>query len=120
MPKAFNPKSVALLRKRGYIAENTEHWNNFAKISQDLFGFVDVAAVRDGILLLVQVTSKGGMSTRLKKIQTNSIAKVLMTVPGVRISIHGWHAEKHGKVNRWKVVEKDIQQVDFWGGVQDG
>ena len=116
MPKSFNPRSVLLLRKRGYLAENTEHWNAHAKVSQDLMGFVDVIAVRKEELVLCQTTSWTAMSSRLKKIRQNEYAKWLIGVPGIRIVIHGWKKTRtEGGAVRWKVKEQEVTTTDFWG-----
>ena len=116
MPKSFNPRSVLLLRKRGYIAENTEHWNAHAKVSQDLYGFVDVIGVRKEELVLVQTTSWTAMSSRLKKVRQSEAARWLITVPGVRIVLHGWKKTKtEGGAVRWKVKEQEVTVTDFWG-----
>ncbi|WP_428851320.1 hypothetical protein [Imbroritus primus] len=44
-------RTLALLRKEGYTAEVTEHWNAFAGIRQDLFNVIDVLALGDGEIL---------------------------------------------------------------------
>jgi hypothetical protein len=116
VPKAFNPKSVALLRKRGYHSENTEHWNAYAKIAQDLLGFVDVIAVGKGEMLLVQVTAWGSISNRLRKIRESDNARACIKVPGVHIVIHGWKKTvTAGGAVRWKVKEREVIFTDFWG-----
>ena len=43
--------SLKLMKERGYLCQIVERWNAFAKIRQDLFGFVDVLCVsKDGVV----------------------------------------------------------------------
>ena len=61
-------RSLAYLREQGYTVAIVERWNPFARIRQDLFGFVDLLAIRKGETLAVQTTSTN-VSERIKKIQ---------------------------------------------------
>jgi hypothetical protein len=45
-------RSLELLRELGYTAKVVEHWNQYAKIRQDLFG-VDILALKPGEPVLV-------------------------------------------------------------------
>jgi len=67
---ATSPTQYVLreLRKQGYLCQVTEHWNPFARIRQDLFGFVDVLAIKDGETLAVQATSRSNVPARVRKI----------------------------------------------------
>ena len=50
-------RSLALLRELGYTAKVVEHWNQYAKIRQDLFG-LDILALKPGEpVLVVQATT---------------------------------------------------------------
>lgn len=92
-------RSLAHMRKLGYLCEVTERWNNFAKIRQDLYGFIDVLCVGEDIVG-VQTTTKGNMKARIDKISNHdNFAAVLGS--GIRIVVHGW--EK--KDNRWVLSE---------------
>ena len=96
-------RSLALLRGRGYTAAVTEHWNAFARLRQDLYGFVDVLAVGHGHTVAVQTTSYGNVAARVSKIRNSAIAPTLRAA-GWRVSVHGWR-----KVNgRWQVREVDL------------
>ena len=45
---ATSPTQLSLkkLREEGYIVAVVEHWNSFARIRQDLFGFIDLLALK--------------------------------------------------------------------------
>lgn len=103
--KAKAPTSkltLALYRSQGYECAVTEHWNVFARIRQDLFGFCDIMAVGHDEVLFIQTTSKSNMSSRRKKILGNPVARLLMATPNVRVILGGWY--KAG--SRWQYAEE--------------
>ena len=66
----MSPTQRALkhLREMGYQAQVVEKWNAFAKIRIDLFGCIDIVAVRPGVPVLgVQCTSHSNISSRFQK-----------------------------------------------------
>jgi hypothetical protein len=88
-------RTLKYLRELGYNAAVTEHWNQFARIRQDLFGFVDVLAIRQGETLAVQCTSNTNVSARLNKIADHENTPWLRKA-GWRIEVHGWTKGKRG------------------------
>ena len=56
---AMSPTQLSIrhLKENGYLVAVVEKWNPFVKIRQDLFGFIDVLAIRENETLAVQVTS---------------------------------------------------------------
>lgn len=104
-------RSLELLRKQGYTVGVVEHWNPFARIRQDLFGFIDLVAVRPGVrgVLAVQTTSGGNVSARLAKIRSEARAGIWLAA-GNAIVVHGWR--KNSK-RRWECREV---VVDFVNG----
>ena len=80
-----------------------EHWNPFAHIRQDLFGIIDLLALRDGETLAVQTTSAANVSARVKKI-ADAEATADIRKAGWRILVHGW--KKVG--NRYQLREVDV------------
>ena len=90
-------RTLALLRKDGWTAAVVEKWNPHARIRQDLFGIIDVLAVRDGDTLGVQCTSASNVSSRVQKI-TDSDALPRLREAGWLVVVHGWR--KNTK-NRW-------------------
>ncbi len=96
-------RSKKLLEDQGYLVAVVEKWNAHAKIRQDLFGFVDLIAIREGETLGVQTTSYSNVSARISKIaEHENVGRVRKA--GRRIVVHGWHKVK----NRWVVREVDI------------
>ena len=98
-----SPTSLTLrkLREDGYTAEVVERWNPHARIRQDLFGFVDVLAVRAGETLAVQTTSATNVSSRIHKI-ADSPNIAIVREAGWTIRVHGWAKIK----GRW-VLKRD-------------
>ena len=81
-----------------------EKWNPHARIRQDLFGFVDVLALRDGETIAVQSTSWANVSARVKKIaESEHVAAVRKA--GWKIIVHGW--KKNAKTNRYELKQID-------------
>ena len=68
-----SPSAVLMkqLKAEGWTAGVVEHWNSFAHVRQDLFGFIDIIACHPGSKRIVgfQVTSYANMSARLQKIR---------------------------------------------------
>ena len=93
-------RSLKLLRDAGWVCAITEHWNPFAFIRQDLFGFVDILAIKHKAMLAVQTTSDDGshMSSRVRKITDNPNYELLKSTR-CKIMVQGWKKVK----NKWKV-----------------
>ena len=92
-------RSLAYMRKQGYLCEVTEKWNPFAKIRQDLYGFIDVLCVGEDVVG-VQTTTKANMKARIDKISNHDNFPFVLH-SGIRIVVHGW--EK--KDNKWVLSE---------------
>jgi hypothetical protein len=72
-----------------------EKWNPHVKIRQDLFGFIDILAIKKGETLAVQCTSTG-VAARVKKIQESEyLARVREA--GWKIYVIGWSKNSKGK-----------------------
>lgn len=103
-------------RKAGYHVDRCSNENAYTGKSHDLFGLADFAAVGNGELVLIQVTSRDGISAHKKKILTEDWAVtngkrylsydsllMILAVPGVRFVIDGWH-----KPDRFWVCEQIV------------
>ncbi len=110
-------RSLERLREQGYLPAVVEHWNNHARVRQDLYGFIDVLAVRPGETLAVQACRAADISTRLKKVRDHQepepgsrrrcphcCAQVVLAA-GWRIVFHGWRQDAEG---RWVLREEWI------------
>ena len=98
-------RSLAKLRKDGYVAEIVEKFNSFTKTRKDLWGIIDILAIRRDEVLGVQTTSWANVSARVKKI-TDSEHIGAIREAGIRVVVHGW--KKNPKTNRWEVREVDL------------
>jgi len=88
-------RSLAYLREEGYTVAIVERWNPHARIRQDLFGFIDLLAIRKDETLAVQVTSTG-VSSRIKKIMESDYLPKVRDA-GWRIIVHGWRKNSKGR-----------------------
>ncbi len=89
-------RTLKKLRDDGWIAEVVERWVPGANIRKDLFGWIDIMALRDGQTLAVQFTSYSNMSARVKKIEeSETIAEVRKA--GWSVWVIGWRKVN----NRW-------------------
>jgi hypothetical protein len=79
----------------GYRVAVTERWNSFARVRQDLFGIIDVLAVRKGETLGVQCTSASNVSSRVNKIAEHESTPSLRDA-GWKLEVHGWTKGQRG------------------------
>jgi hypothetical protein len=89
--KKISPTQQALKHYRGlgYTLAITERWNPFAKIRQDLFGFIDLVAMKAGEpILAIQATSASNVSARVNKIR-GLPAHLIWLKTGARIVVFG-------------------------------
>lgn len=96
-------RTLAEMRSRGYTAQVVEKWNPWAKIRQDLFGFIDVLCVGNGETVAVQCTSGSNVASRVKKIADSDDMPTIRKA-GWRILVHGWRKDAKGK---WVLREVD-------------
>lgn len=104
MTKKISPtqRSLEKLRDAGYLAEVVERWLTFAKCRKDLWGFVDILAIRDGEILGVQATSYTNISARVKKITEHENTPIIRKA-GIKIQV--WGFRKKGRFWECKVVD---------------
>lgn len=104
-------RSLKLLRERGYLVAITERWNQYAHVRQDLFGFIDLLAVRGDYVLAVQTTSGSNASARLEKI--NQTPAALLWLSDHRgIVVHAWRkVGERGKRKTWECREIPVTTI---------
>jgi hypothetical protein len=90
-------RSLEQLRRDGWTVAIVERWNPHARIRQDLFGCIDILALRDGETLAVQTTSTG-VAARVRKIADNPNLPA-MRAAGWSIVVHGWR--KSTRTRKW-------------------
>lgn len=110
-------RTLAKLRADGWEATVTEHWNAYAHIRRDLFGFCDVLAMAPGRgFLAVQCTTGDHVADRLNKIRDMEMVKTWL-LSGGRLEVWGWRKTgDRGKRKTWS-VRRVVLQVDGRRGV---
>jgi hypothetical protein len=68
----------------------TEKWNPYARIRQDLFGFIDLIAIKGDVVLAIQTTSGANVSKRIAKIRDNPVFLKWVQAPSRQVHVHGW------------------------------
>jgi hypothetical protein len=96
--------SLKKLREEGYTVQVVEHWNAWAKIRVDCFGFIDIIALKGNETLAVQTTTATNMSARCKKIADHENVGAVREA-GWTIHVHGWHQDDKRK---WHCKVKDV------------
>lgn len=84
-------RSLKNLRERGYTPWIVEHWNVYAKIKRDLYGFLDIVAIkadRPGVLG-IQTTTASNLSARINKAEGLPAFRVWVAA-GNSVEFHGW------------------------------
>lgn len=103
--------SLARLREEGWVVEVVERWAGGAR--HDLFGLLDLVAVRGAETIGVQTTTASNFNARLNKVVEGEHLGALHAA-GWSVVIHGWRktspgtgrACKHGKSRcacRWEL-----------------
>jgi hypothetical protein len=89
-------RTKKLLEAEGFAVEVVERWIPGANIRRDLWGFLDVLAIRDQETVGVQVTTSDHLANRRRKILASPLLQRVLGA-GWRIEIHGWRKVK----GRW-------------------
>ena len=97
-------RTLRALRKDGWVPAVVEKWIPQARRRQDLFGFIDIIAIKGTNTLAVQATSYSNVSARVTKIQQHE------NLPHVLAA--GWVVQVWG----WRKVKSRYQArvVDFY------
>ena len=105
MPTSPTQLTLQRLRKQGWKPATVEKWNHVTKIRQDLFGFIDVLAVKGRLTLAIQATSGSHHSARRTKIQANDNFPIIAKAWNVEI----WSWRKIG--HRWHVKIEEVKPL---------
>ena len=92
-PVSATQKTLKKLRDEGYLCEIVEHTIPFTFIKRDLFGFIDILAIKGNEILAVQTTAGGHSSDRVKKIEAHENYPKVKKL-GWRIIVHDWRQLK--------------------------
>lgn len=100
--------TLKLLRKFDWQCEIVEKTIPRCFIKKDLFGFIDILAIRENEVLAVQTTCGGGSGrsnflARIRKIKENPNYPKIKKI-GWRVIVHGW--QKIGR--EWECDEREL------------
>jgi len=112
-PVSATQKSLKLLRDEGYLCEVVEQTIPYCFIKKDLFGFIDILAIRDDEVLAVQTTANlSNANARVKKIEAHENYPKVKKL-GWKIVVHGWRQlqEKYKNGNPKKVWKCKITKL---------
>jgi len=109
------------LRGEGYTVEKTETnqrapnpavpgtWKMWKK---DLFGFIDIFAVKPGEMpICVQTTTTSNQANRIEKISGLEASKIIVASGHLKIHVHGWG--KKGPRGGRKVYKLTITEIGY-------
>lgn len=100
-------RSKKYLEGLGYRVAIVERWNAFAKCRQDLYGIIDLLAMKVGSpLLAVQVTTTAHLPERMRK---DPATVSVWVSTGNQMVFHGW-AERgaQGQKKVWTLDERTL------------
>lgn len=112
---SYSGKTRDWLRKEGFRVGTCEHWNSFVGKRFDLFGFIDLMAIRSKEIIGVQASSASGHSARRNKILASDDALAWLEAGG-KIWIITWRKttlKRDGKAQRWIPRIEEIT-IDNW------
>jgi hypothetical protein len=97
--------SIAELERDGWLVALVEQNLRHSYTTRDLFGFVDLLALKPGRTLAVQTTTTSNQSKR--------VAKVLASPHFGRVLAAGWEVHVHGwawsrRTNDWVLTTTDL------------
>lgn len=92
-PVSATKKSLKLLRDDGWQVEIVEKTIPHCFIKKDLFGFIDLLAIKDDQVLAVQTTTGDHSANRATKIKAHPNYPKVKKL-GWQIHVHGWRKLK--------------------------
>ena len=98
-------RSLAYLRKLGYTAQVVEKFNPFSHTRLDLFGCIDIVAIKhdEKGVVGVQATSMGNVKARIHKILLVPEMSIWLSA-GNRLAVHGFgKLGARGKRKTWQI-----------------
>ncbi len=107
-------RSLKELRRLGWTVAIVEHWNAYAHIRQDLWGFADLLAMKPGFgFIAVQCCAASSNAARIDKVSSCDAAYTFIESGG-KIYVHSWGKRgPRGKVKKWMLNETEIELKDF-------
>ena len=97
-------RSLERLRAFGWTVGVVEQRIPHTNITRDLFGFIDLLAIRGTETMAVQVTSGSNVAARVHKIAESEHVGAVRTA-GWSICVHGWRKNAKGE---WTLRVVDV------------
>ena len=97
-------RTLDYLRADGWRCAVVEKFNSHTKTRHDLFGFIDILAIKGDQTLAIQATSSGDISRRVSKIESDDLQDALRDVREANWSI--W-------VMGWKKYKKPVDRKSW-------
>ncbi len=110
MTRSPTQRSLTWLRDQGYTAQVVERFNHYAKVRQDLFGIIDVLAIKPGEVgtLGVQATTGTHRSHRRTKALREPRLSTWLAC-GNRFELHTWAKRgQRGKCKTWQLTRHPL------------
>jgi hypothetical protein len=116
-------RSLKFMRDQGYFCEVVEKTIPHTFIKKDLFGWIDLVAVRASGLVGIQTTTKANMPARLDKAKGNG-PLVAWLLSQNTLECHGWRKIKGHWACDVRVMNMsdlvEVLEVDDLMAKQDG
>lgn len=111
-------RTLKLLREDNWLAQVVERWNPFAHVRQDLFGVIDVVAVRPGEILGVQCCAASSAAARLAKAVAEPKLRAWLEAGGSFV-VHSW-GKRGGRGERklWTCSVRPVTLGDLDGAAE--
>lgn len=93
-------RTLEKLRKDGAICGIVEKFNSFATIRQDLFGFIDIVALRNGKIVAVQATSATNHAGHIAKVLAEPRLTEWLKCGGL-VEVWSWKKHQVKKKEKW-------------------
>ncbi|MGE0289360.1 MAG: hypothetical protein AB7I42_23990 [Bradyrhizobium sp.] len=108
-------RSLSKLRKEGWVAGVVEKWIPQTKQRKDLFGFIDIVAVRGDVVMGVQAT--GGSGNGVKRL-AKAVAQPEFSawIRAGLFVVHEWNKQgAAGTRKLWKCRELTHEEIESEG-----
>jgi hypothetical protein len=102
-----NARTIAWLAERGWVADVGESYNARTRRKRDLFGCIDIVGIGPQGSIYVQVTSRGNMAARARKVRESEVWAAMSTAPGVHVLVLGWD-QPGGPRTKWRACERPL------------
>lgn len=109
------------LKSLGITSQITERWNAFAKVRQDLFGFIDLVALDTSVGIIgIQTTTMDNMAARRTKIEELETLSPWLLSGGI-VEVWGWGKRGgRGKRKLWTLRRERLVGPGNWVTVDEG